>query len=231
MGVLRWWFTLNYDAVTADAGPPGLRHPRPGREGRERKRAALGRRQADPHGRVGGAEPASSPTASPTHFDALCQKYPIYAELRNLFDLALVCALVREEGLADKVGWHLTCFGNPQGLCRRAGRRAQGSRDGDQLSRRQRQVHHCRASAAAWRRIRPRWFSPAGDRSLATTASRANRVRRPCRRAFRRQLVVGPVGWESSMENMLVHLANTTCVPVSTPRSWPSAPPHDICHQ
>ena len=26
------------------------------------------------------------------HFDALCRKYPIYAELRNLFDLALVGA-------------------------------------------------------------------------------------------------------------------------------------------
>ena len=28
--------------------------------------------------------------------------------------MALVCALVREEGLADKVGWHLRCFGDPQ---------------------------------------------------------------------------------------------------------------------
>ena len=48
------------------------------------------------------------------HFPELCQKYPIYAELRNLFDLALVCALVQEEGLAERVGWHMTCFGNPQ---------------------------------------------------------------------------------------------------------------------
>ncbi len=41
-------------------------------------------------------------------------KYPIYAELRNLCDLALAASLVREEGLADKVGWHMAYFGDPQ---------------------------------------------------------------------------------------------------------------------
>ena len=39
-----------------------------------------------------------SPSISPS----CASKYPIYAELRNIFDLALVGALVREEGLADK---------------------------------------------------------------------------------------------------------------------------------
>jgi hypothetical protein len=48
------------------------------------------------------------------HFDELCVKYPIYAELRNLCDLALAASLVREEGLADKVDWHMTYFGDPQ---------------------------------------------------------------------------------------------------------------------
>ena len=41
-------------------------------------------------------------------------KYPIYAELRNLCDLALAASLVREEGLADKVDWHMAYFGDPQ---------------------------------------------------------------------------------------------------------------------
>ena len=48
------------------------------------------------------------------HFAELCDKYPVYGELRNIFELALVGALIREEGAADKVGWHLTCFGDPQ---------------------------------------------------------------------------------------------------------------------
>ena len=46
------------------------------------------------------------------HFAELCREYPIYAELRNLFDIALVVAVVREEDLAAKVGWHMTCFGD-----------------------------------------------------------------------------------------------------------------------
>ena len=45
------------------------------------------------------------------HFDELAAKYPIYAELRNLADLALVGSLLREEEIPEKTGWHLTSFG------------------------------------------------------------------------------------------------------------------------
>jgi hypothetical protein len=48
------------------------------------------------------------------HFAELSAKYPIYAELRNLCDLALVGALMRSENLPDKVRWHLLHFGDPQ---------------------------------------------------------------------------------------------------------------------
>jgi hypothetical protein len=48
------------------------------------------------------------------HFATLAQKYPIYADLQNVFDLALVSALISAEGLADRVDWHLTCFGDPR---------------------------------------------------------------------------------------------------------------------
>jgi len=44
-------------------------------------------------------------------FGELCEKYPVYAELRNVCDLALAAALIRQQGMASKVGWHLTCFG------------------------------------------------------------------------------------------------------------------------
>jgi len=47
------------------------------------------------------------------HFPLLAEKYPVYAELRNVFDLALVVALCKAEGLAGKVGWHMTCFAVP----------------------------------------------------------------------------------------------------------------------
>ncbi len=113
MGVLRWWFTLNYDAVTAaqDRRAFALRGQGVKVESENEHLTAEGRRIHS-----GQSEDLNRKFAHgfTEHFDALCHKYPIYAELRNLFDLALVCALVHEEGLADRVGWHLTCFGNPR---------------------------------------------------------------------------------------------------------------------
>jgi hypothetical protein len=37
-------------------------------------------------------------------------KYPLYAELQNLFDLALVCALIESEKLQDQAAWIPTTF-------------------------------------------------------------------------------------------------------------------------
>ena len=34
--------------------------------------------------------------------------------MRNIFELAIVGALIREEAAGARVGWHLTCFGDPQ---------------------------------------------------------------------------------------------------------------------
>ena len=48
------------------------------------------------------------------HFPELAAKYPVYSELQNVFDLALVGAMMRSEKLADRVDWHLQYFGDPQ---------------------------------------------------------------------------------------------------------------------
>jgi hypothetical protein len=50
------------------------------------------------------------------HFPKLCAKYPIYAELRNLAEMALVAALIREHGLAEQVGWPMLALGDPRVL-------------------------------------------------------------------------------------------------------------------
>ena len=42
------------------------------------------------------------------HFDELAKKYPVYGELRNIFDLAMATAVIQSEGLAAKVGWKPT---------------------------------------------------------------------------------------------------------------------------
>lgn len=111
MGVLRWWFTLNYDSVVADDERKAfaLRGQALQVLSENEKLAADGRRI-----HTGQSEELNRLFAQSftQHFDALCKKYPIYAELRNICDLALACTLVHEEKLADKVGWHMTCFGD-----------------------------------------------------------------------------------------------------------------------
>ena len=110
-GVIRWWFTLNYDAVltSADRRAFALRGQGVKVLSENEKLTAEGKRV-----HTGQSEPwtrrfAESFTAQ---FEALCEKYPIYADLRNVFDLALVSALIRQEKMPEKVDWHLTCFGD-----------------------------------------------------------------------------------------------------------------------
>ena len=113
MGVLRWWFTLNYESIqtSQDHLAFNIRGQGVKVESENEHITAKGERI-----HTGESEPLNRQfTESFTkHFDELCAKYPIYAELRNMCDLALAASLVREEGLADKVGWHMACFGDPR---------------------------------------------------------------------------------------------------------------------
>jgi hypothetical protein len=110
MGVLRWWFTLDYDALLTGAG--GQAFAIRGQGVRVLSENELLTRQGQ-RVHTGTSDVLNKRFADSftAHFEALAQKYPVYAELRNLFDLALVAALVDEQDLAGRVGWHLTCFG------------------------------------------------------------------------------------------------------------------------
>jgi hypothetical protein len=48
------------------------------------------------------------------HFAALAKKYPVYADLQNIFDLALVASLIQSQRLNEQVGWHALCFSDPE---------------------------------------------------------------------------------------------------------------------
>jgi hypothetical protein len=110
-GVIRWWFTLNYDAVLTSADRRAFALSGQGVKvlSENEKLTAEGKRV-----HTGQSEPWTRRFAESftEHFDALCEEYPIYADLRNIFDLALVSALIRQEKMPEKVDWHLTCFGD-----------------------------------------------------------------------------------------------------------------------
>ena len=125
--MLRWWFTLNYEAIAAakDHQAFAIRGQGVKVESENERLAANGSRvhtgQSDDLNR----QWAQSFT---DHFEELAAKYPIYAELRNLFDLALAAALIRQEDLPNKTGWHMVCFGDPKAYSVELGPRRRRSR-------------------------------------------------------------------------------------------------------
>jgi hypothetical protein len=112
LDVLRWWFTMNYDTVRASADHNAFELRGSGVQvlSENEMLTAQGKRV-----HTGASQPLNQAfTQSFTdHFAALAEKYPVYAELQNIFDLALVAAIFKAENLPDRVNWHMTCYGDP----------------------------------------------------------------------------------------------------------------------
>jgi Protein of unknown function (DUF1598) len=104
MSVLRWWFALHYDAIgRSEVGDAfelvgqGVRVLSENEMLAEQgKRVHTG--QSDPLNR----QFAEAFTA---HFADLAKNYPVYAELRNIFDLAMAVAIIQGDGLIQTAGW------------------------------------------------------------------------------------------------------------------------------
>ncbi len=113
MDVLRWWFTLNYDAITATDGHDAFAINGVGAQVLSENEMLTARGERVHTGKSDelNHEFARSFTKN---FEALAVKYPVYAELQNVFDLALAAALIRSEDLPGHVSWHMTHFGPEQ---------------------------------------------------------------------------------------------------------------------
>ncbi len=115
MSVLRWWFTLNYDGIARSDANDAYELVGQGVRvlSENEMLAQQGQRvhtgQSNPLNR----QFAESFTA---HFDELAKKYPVYGELRNIFDLAMVVAIIQKDGLADKVHWKPTVLTSSEKL-------------------------------------------------------------------------------------------------------------------
>lgn len=115
MGVLRWWFTLNYQALQANEKLTSFRLRGPAVQVKSEDMLL----QAD--GVKVGTGKANELNQAFAHnftvnYDALAAKYPVYADLRNVFDLAMVTGLMHVGGMSDSVNWHRTFFGDEQAL-------------------------------------------------------------------------------------------------------------------
>ncbi len=113
MNVLRWWFTLNYDGVRTNADRNAFELDGPGVRvlSENELLTEKGERIHTGKSDLLNAEFARGFTRQ---FDTLAAKYPVYAELRNIFDLALLAGIIRSEDLPSRVDWHVTHFGDGQ---------------------------------------------------------------------------------------------------------------------
>ncbi|MEX2186882.1 MAG: DUF1598 domain-containing protein [Pirellulales bacterium] len=111
LDVLRWWFTLDYDAIeaTADRSAFAIKGRGVRLLSENQFLEATGKRQT-----TGESSPANGEFAHnfTEHFGELATKYPVYAELQNLCDAALVAALIESENLDDAVGWSMAWLGD-----------------------------------------------------------------------------------------------------------------------
>ncbi len=115
MEVLRWWFTMHYEALgaTADRCAFALRGQGVKVLSENELLAADGQRVHTGQSEAINRKFAQSFT---DNFAELCGKYPIYAELRNIFDLALLAALIGQERLDLAVGWPAAGFRDAQAI-------------------------------------------------------------------------------------------------------------------
>ena len=134
MSVLRWWFTLNYDTIARSEANDAFELVGQGVRvlSENEMLAEQGQRvhtgQSDPLNRQF-AESFTRISLS------LSKKYPVYGELRNMFDLAMAVAMIQSEGLAEKVGWKPTLLANGDEAAVAARQCAARSGDGDQSPR------------------------------------------------------------------------------------------------
>jgi len=111
VSVLRWWFTLKKDPLAATADRTAFALAAASGEWRAQVQSENERLTAEGERvHTGKAEEVNAEFAHKftAHYGELAAKYPIYAEMENIFDLAVVALAIREHGLADQAGWTMS---------------------------------------------------------------------------------------------------------------------------
>ena len=104
MSVLRWWFAMNYDPVAVSQNHEVFELRGVGAKvlSENQLMAAQGKRI-----RTGKSEALNKQFAASfsKQFQKISEKYPVYGELRNIFDLSMTLALIDKQSLLERSGW------------------------------------------------------------------------------------------------------------------------------
>ena len=110
MDVVRWWFTMNYKDVVADPDKEIFTFTGTG------VKVLSENELIDDQGARVHTGKAKGPNAGyardfTENFDKIADKYPVYRQMKNVFDLAIVAAIIRNQRIDKRAGWNLTYFG------------------------------------------------------------------------------------------------------------------------
>ena len=111
MDVVRWWFTMNYDALTTDEDRQVFTLDGTGVKVLS-ENEFIDQQGERVHTGKSDANTAGFARDFTTHFDKIADEYPVYRRLKNLFDLSIVSTIIRSQGLDRRADWNLTYFGN-----------------------------------------------------------------------------------------------------------------------
>lgn len=113
MDALRWWLTMKYDAVahSTDKNVFEIQGSSVLCQSENQFLTAEGK-----HLPTGQSEPTNRAFAQnfTANYDRLAERDPVFADMQNIFDLALVSALIQQEKLARRADWDLGVFA-PEG--------------------------------------------------------------------------------------------------------------------
>ncbi|GAB4134801.1 MAG: DUF1598 domain-containing protein [Planctomycetaceae bacterium] len=109
----RWWFLPLYDAfhTTEDENAFQFAGQRAQLMSQEEKVSATGNRTDSKTTRKSTTKFAKLFTEK---FPELTTQVPVFAELQNLMDLAILAALLKKKRLPEKVGWKMSLFLDPE---------------------------------------------------------------------------------------------------------------------
>ena len=104
MSVLRWWFAMDYQPVAVSQNNQVFELRGIGAKvlSENQLMAVRGKRI-----RTGESEKLNAQFAASfsKQFEKISEKYPLYGELRNIFDLSMTLALIDKQSLLERSGW------------------------------------------------------------------------------------------------------------------------------
>jgi hypothetical protein len=115
-GLQRWYFQADYSSVATNEAGTALRLQGRGVMLTGEKESVQNDGKRKRTGNVGDKASVGFTKEFTEKFDKLAEVLPVFAEMRNLFDMSVAAAFIQDRNLYEKSGWNLGVFGDERKL-------------------------------------------------------------------------------------------------------------------